>query len=176
MPELSLARIVPVALGAALLFFGRRIFWLFVGGVVFVVTMATLPRFMHHQESLIFYIALGAGVLAAAAGYFVQKVASRIAGFLAGGFFGFILTEQYFPQLTAYWWLPALIGALIGLLVVSFLVDWALILLSSFIGAYLISESLNLEATPAMATLALLAILGVVVQARSKRGKKTRND
>jgi hypothetical protein len=172
MPDLSVSGIVPIVVGALLLFFGRKVFWLFVGAVVFIVVMDTAPRFVHHQESTIFYVALAAGVLAASAGYFVQKVALRVAGFLAGGFFAFTLTEQYLPQFASYWWVAALAGGIIGAVITSFLVEWALIMLSSIAGALLITQRFDLDATQNLAAFIALTLIGVVVQARGKRSKR----
>lgn len=172
MPDLKLSTAVPILLGVLLLFLGRRVFWLFVGGVVFVVVMDIASRFVHHQESTIFYVAVVVGVLAAALGYFLQKVALRVAGFVAGGFLAFTLMEQHFPQVATEWWVPALGGGVVGVVVVSFLFDWAIIILSAVIGAYVITVTLALEATNSLVTLAVLSIIGIVVQARSRRGNR----
>ncbi len=176
MSDFNFSTVLPMLLGLLLLFVGRKIFWLFVGGVVFVVVMDVAPRFVHHQESTIFYVAVGVGVLAAALGYFLQKVAVRVAGFAAGGFLAFTLMEQHFPEAGVQWWIPAAGGAILGAVIVSFLVDWALIILSSVIGAYLITETLRLEATQALVTLAALSVIGVVVQARSRWRKSKKED
>ncbi|HXG00601.1 MAG TPA: hypothetical protein VNL69_07435 [Bacteroidota bacterium] len=176
MPELTVSTLAPILLGLLLLFLGRKIFWLFAGGVVFVVVMDVAPRFVHHQESTIFYVALGVGVLAAAAGYFVQKIALRVAGFVAGGFLTFTLMEQHFPQVAVQWWIPALAGGIVGAVIVSFLFEWALIILSSIIGAYLITSSLNLEGAPSLASLVVLSMVGILVQARTRRGKSKNRD
>ncbi len=176
MPDLSLATVIPLLLGVLLLFLGRKIFWLFAGGVVFVVVMDLAPRFVHHQESTIFYVAAGAGVLAAALGYFLQKVALRVAGFVAGGFLVFTLMEQHAPQIAVQWWIPALAGGIIGAMIVSFLFDWALILLSSVIGAYLVTVTLNIEGSPSLVSLVVLSLIGILVQARTRRGKSQKQD
>lgn len=174
MPELSAATLVPMAIGVLLLCLGRKIFWLFVGGVVFIVVMAVAPRFFQHQDALLFYVACAAGILAAAAGYFVQKGALRIAGFLAGGFFAFTVVEHHVPQLMGQWWIPSLIGGVVGVVIVSFLFDWALIILSSATGAFLITHSVNLEPPHTLVVFVGLSLLGIVAQARL-RGKKRKN-
>ncbi len=161
----------PVLLGVLLLFWGRKVFWLFVGAVAFVAVMTTAPRFIHHQESLIFYIAVGVGVVAAIAGFFLQKVALRIAGFIAGGYLLFSVWEKYASLNSLPWWLPFVVGGILGAILLSFLFDWALIVLSSLTGAFLILQNLNLSSNLFAGSLVVLSLIGIVVQAKSKRGK-----
>ena len=83
MPQLDFLSLFPILLGVLLLFFGRKFFLLFVGAIAFVLVMTIVPRYVEHHESLIFYVALGIGVVVAGAGFFLQKIATRLAGFLA---------------------------------------------------------------------------------------------
>jgi hypothetical protein len=61
------------------------------------------------------------------------------------------------------------VGGLIGAMLLLFLFDWALIVVSSFIGAHMIQSAIALP--PAGATIVFLglAIVGMVVQAASFR-------
>ncbi|MER3522716.1 MAG: hypothetical protein C4326_01270 [Ignavibacteria bacterium] len=170
MPDFSLTMLVPLIAGIILLFIGRKVFWLFVGGVVFLLVMDLAPRFVHHRESMIFYVALGAGLLAAAAGYFFQKVALRVVGLVAGGFFAFSASEQFMRSIALPWWVPVLVGALLGWMILSFLVEWALIVLSSLTGGFLSAGALHLESHSLLIVTIVLAAIGIIVQARNKRG------
>ncbi|MBI5472343.1 MAG: hypothetical protein HY961_08365 [Ignavibacteriae bacterium] len=171
MPQLDFISLFPILLGGMLLFWGRKVFWLFVGAVAFVVVMTTAPRLIHHQESLIFYIAVAVGVIAAVAGFFLQKVAVRIAGFVAGGYLLFSVWEKFAPLSTLPWWLPFLVGGILGAVLLSFLFEWALIVLSSLTGAYLIVHNLNLDSNVFVGAFVVLALIGIVVQSRAKRKK-----
>jgi hypothetical protein len=171
MPSLDFITLFPILLGGLLLFFGRKIFWLFVGAVVFFAVMDAVPRFVHHHESLIFYVAVGAGLVAAVAGYFLQKIAVRLAGFVAGAFVFNTMWEQFAPRESLPWWLPFVVGGILGALLLSFLLDWALIVLSSLTGAFLITQQFPWEATPRLVVVALLSLTGILVQGKMKKGK-----
>lgn len=172
MPDFSLTMLVPLIAGILLVFIGRKVFWLFIGGVVFLLVMDVAPRFMHHRESMIFYGALGAGVLAATTGYFFQKVAVRVVGLVGGGFFAFNAYEHFLTSIPLPWWIPALVGALLGWIIVSFVVEWALIILSSLTGGFLIASALHLESHSLLMVTIVLAAIGLVIQAHNKRGTK----
>ncbi len=174
MPGLDLISLFPILLGAVLLFFGRKTFWLFVGAVAFVVVMAIAPRFFPHQQSTIFYVALGIGALACALGYFLQKVALRVAGFVAGGYLFFSLWEQHASNNEIAWWIPFSVGGILGAVLLSFLFEWALIILSSLTGAYLISQSLDVTEPLKLGLLIVLAGFGMLVQAKAKRARSRR--
>lgn len=170
MPELDLITLFPVLLGGVLVLFGRKIFWLFVGAVVFVVVMSVAPRFFPHQQSTIFYVALVFGAIASALGYFTQKVALRVAGFIAGGYLFFSLGEQYASTNQIAWWIPFAAGGVLGAVLLSFLVDWALIILSSLTGAYMIAQTLDAVEPLRLGVLIVLTGFGMLVQGKAKRG------
>lgn len=176
MPSLDFISLFPILVGLLLLFAGRKVLWLFVGGVVFMVVMNTAPRFFPHQESLIFYVALGVGLAAAAASAFLQKIAIRVAGFIAGGYVFFSLLENYAVQNALPWWLPFVAGGILGAILLSFLVEWALIVLSSVAGAFLITQSFDLDTKMQVGLLVVLAAIGIAVQWRMKRGNNTRRE
>ena len=74
-------------LGIALLVMGRRLFWLFLGGVGFVAGFDFAERILHDQtQSVILIIALFAGALGAMVAIFLQNFAVVAGGFLAGGY------------------------------------------------------------------------------------------
>jgi hypothetical protein len=176
MPSLDFITLFPILLGGLLLFFGRRIFWLFVGAVVFFAVMDAVPRFVHHHESVIFNVAVGAGLVAAVAGYFLQKIAVRLAGFVAGAFVFNSLWEQYAGQASLPWWLPFVVGGILGAVLLSFLFEWALIVLSSLTGAFLIIQNVGLSPDLQVAALVGLSLIGVVAQAKMKQGKGGTNE
>ncbi|MBX2991374.1 MAG: hypothetical protein KF749_09405 [Bacteroidetes bacterium] len=168
MPDIDFYYLFPIIIGLLLLFAGRKVLWLFVGGVAFMLVMSIAPRFIHHQESMIFYVALGAGLAAAAAGFFLQKIAVRVAGFVAGGYVFFSMMEEFATHSALPSWLPFVVGGVLGAILLSFLVEWALIILSSLTGAFLITESLNLEPNINTALLAVLTLIGIAAQGTMK--------
>ena len=133
--------IVNLLLGIALLTTGRKLYWLFVGVVGFVLGVI-LSRLFFPSESefATLAIALVAGVLGAVLTLFLQRPAVITAGFITGGFLLVSAIAPFGIDLPA--WVAFLIGGIAGAVLVAVVFDWALILLSSFFGAYLL---INLE-------------------------------
>ncbi|MBW1782009.1 MAG: DUF4203 domain-containing protein [Deltaproteobacteria bacterium] len=166
--------IIHVVVGIAALIFGRRLFWLFVGAIGFVVGMNVASQLVSGMpEWLILVIALIGGLLGALLAIFFQRVAIVAAGFAAGGYLILQLLNISGWQATRLPWLPFLIGALAGAILLYFLFDWTLIFLSSVTGASLITQAFPLS--PPLAGLLLLAlfIFGFVTQAKMMKRKKT---
>ena len=135
----SLTPIAPrLSSGILLLFLGRKLFWLFVAAIGFVVgAEAATTMFPQHSEwVLIFGLVLG--LVGALVALLVQKVAIGVGGFLAGGYFLMIMLRTWALQPPEYTWVAFLVGGCIGALLMFFVFDWALILFSSISGAHLI--------------------------------------
>jgi hypothetical protein len=157
-----------VVAGLAVLLFGRRLFWLFVGCVGFIVGFDLAGNALVGQsEWLILVIALGVGVLGAIASVFLQRIFIVVAGFFAGGYClstfapGVLhANDQVIP------WVAFAVGGLLGALLTAVLLDPALIILSSLAGATAVSQNVPLE--PAARTLlyVVLLVLGIAVQTR----------
>jgi hypothetical protein len=147
--------------GAALLFLGRQLYWLFVAGVGFVVTMDLVPRLAQVESTvLILIIALAAGIVGALLAVFLQKAGIALAGFLAGGYAVLALLEIGGLELATLAWVLALVGAIIGAVLTVILFDWALIILSSLTGAWMITQGLD-PATTLVTGVAFLVLLGI---------------
>lgn len=156
-------------LGVALLLAGRKVFWLFVAGAGFVAGFTITSRILHGPDWLTFLVGLGVGLLTALVAVFAQHFALGLAGFLVGGY----IAMYFLPLLNLEhgWlpWLAFLLGGIIGVVLVSALLDWALILLSSLAGASLIIQALDLQAGLGFLVFALLATVGISIQFRQLR-------
>jgi len=132
-----------ILIGILVLTLGRKLFWLFVAVVGFAFGASLGSQFFQGQPDwVILIIALGAGLLGALLALFLQKVAIALAGFIGGGYIALYLVNALgwgTPDSSA--WLPFLIGGVIGLVLMIALFDWALIALSSLIGAGLIVQA-----------------------------------
>lgn len=164
---------VNVLVGAALLFFGRRAFWLFVAGAGFVAGLSLANNILQGPESVSVIIGIVIGLLAALLAVFVQRFAISLAGFLVGGY----IALQVLPMLNLEggWWttvLAFIIGGVIGVILIGMFLDWALISLSSLAGAALITEVLNLSSGLGTVAFIVLVVIGVVFQARELRPGK----
>ena len=172
---------IQALVGFASLFFGRLLFWLFVGAAGFVVGVEVTLAFLGEQAfGIALIIALIAGVLGSIVATFAQRVAVAIAGFVAGGYFLLNLVNLGGlvdgPSDT----LPIVLvfaGGVIGAVLVSLLFDAALIVLSSALGATLLTQAVdawfNIGRPVILVVFTLLFIVGVVVQWGSQeRGRE----
>ena len=162
--------VIRALLGVAMLITGRRLYWLFVGVVGFVVgiSLSTL-LFTNESELALLAIALVAGVLGAVLALFMQRLAVALAGFFAGGFaISNLLShlDWYFGLPT---WFPFVLGGLIGAVLIFLIFDWALIILSSMTGASLLVQALGTTQWISVLLFFVLLLVGFVVQARSFR-------
>lgn len=161
--------VVSLLLGVALLLAGRKLFWLFVGAAGFVAGLQLATQFWRGPEIMAIVIGLVVGIVFAVLAIFLQGVAIGVAGFLAGGYVLTVLAGMIGLNQGTFSWLIYLIGGIIGVLLVIFLFDWALITLSSLAGASLIIQSLPLAAGTAGVVFLVLVILGVVIQGSTLR-------
>ncbi len=158
--------VISLLLGAVLLLFGRRLFWLFVAAVGFAIGLEVVPYIVQHPPP---WLALTAGIalglLGAVLALLVQKIAIAVAGFLVGGHIATALMAAFVATHAQYSGLTFIIGGIIGALLLLALFGWALILFSSIAGAELIVSNLHIPASGSTILFIALTIVGVVVQA-----------
>ncbi len=157
--------VIDLILGGALLIAGRKLFWLFVGAAGFVTGLQLATRFWHGSELGALIIGLVVGVIFALLAIFVQALVIGIAGFLTGGYVLTVLATMFGIDVSGVTtWIVYIIGGIIGVILVSLLFDWALITLSSLVGASLIIESFTPQRAVGGLIFFILFILGVVIQ------------
>ncbi len=164
---MTLARLVA---GVCALLFGRRLFWLFVGAVGFAFGMDLATRLFAGAPTL---VVLTAAVLCGLAGAVLARAAQElmigIVGFAAGGYLGTQLLLAMMPYPGRNVWFALLGGGIVGVVLLNAVFDWALILLSSLVGAAFIIEGSGAGGRATPLTYALLTIIGIVIQATSKQ-------
>ena len=166
----SSVTIIGVLIGVVILFFGRKLFWLCVAAVGFAVGVKIAPLLVNESSSLLaLLIALIFGVLGALLALFLQRVAIAVLGFLAGGKLATAIAAAFFVQYAQYSTIIFVIGGIIGAILLLALFGWALIVVSSFIGAYLIQSAIVLPPTGSTLVFIGLAMVGIFVQAASYR-------
>src|SRR5437773_9927590 len=78
--------ILSVLIGAVILFFGRKLFWLCVAAVGFAAGVEVAPHLVHDPSAILsLSVAIVFGFIGALLALFLQKVAIAVAVFLAGG-------------------------------------------------------------------------------------------
>ena len=108
-------------------------------------------------------------LLGALLALFIQKVAIAVLGFLAGGKLATAVAAAFFVQYAQYSTIIFVIGGVIGAILLLAVFGWALIVFSSFIGAYLMQSAIVLPPTGSTLVFIGLAIVGIFVQAASFR-------
>jgi hypothetical protein len=154
---------VSILTGAIVLFFGRRLFWLFVAASGFVAgAMLAATGLQGYSEGVIFAIALAVGVVGAILSVLLQRLTVAIAAFFAGGYLLYILAMGLgYPALAL---IAYLVGGILGACLSFALFDWALIGLSALLGASMIAKNLPLERNIEVAVFVVSLVLGVAVQ------------
>jgi len=153
-----------------ILFFGRKLFWLCVAAVGFAAGLQIAPLLVNEASSVLaLVIAVVFGILGALLAVFIQKIAIAVLGFLAGGKLATAIAAAFFVQHAQYSTIIFVIGGIIGAILLLAVFGWALIVVSSFIGAYLIQSAIVLPPTGLTLVFIGLAILGIFVQAVSFR-------
>jgi hypothetical protein len=162
--------IIYLVLGAILLVAGRKIFWLLVGGIGFVIGATLAQRFFNGNDLTIILAGVVLGLIFAVLAVFLESVAIGIAGFLGGGYvFMNLATTLGLDPGGIGTWIIFVVGGIIGVILVALLFSWALITISSFVGAAMIIAGFGLTAATAGLVYLGLVIAGVLIQGTSMR-------
>lgn len=162
--------LVGALIGIVILFFGRKLFWLCVAAVGFAAGVELAPHLISEPSPLLqLTVAIVLGIIGGLLALFVQKIAIAVFGFLAGGKLAGAIAAAFFVHYGQYSAVIFVVGGLIGAILLLTLFNWALIVISSLIGAHLIQSAIVLP--PAGSTIVFLglAVVGMVVQAASLR-------
>jgi hypothetical protein len=175
MGDNAMTTTIQVLLGIGLLIAGRRLFWLFVGAVGFVVGMALAGMFVSSDSEILqLVIALAAGTVGALLALAAQNLAVGLAGFLAGGYGVFFLLGVLDLHLGTLQWLFVILGGVFGAILVAALFEWALIILSSLTGAMLLVQAFDLNRAWQSVLIAILFVIGLAVQAGVRQHERSR--
>ena len=154
--------IIRGVIGGILLFLGHELNFIFAaamaGLIGFRLTPLLPPQWPSWSDAA-FMITLA--VIAAILVLINERAGYFLSGFLAGGFF---LVEYYAPNMLTVPLLPFIIGGVIGALILGLLTEWALILVSSAIGAAYILNLFRLNPTAEILVGAGLFIVGALTQ------------
>jgi hypothetical protein len=172
--EVEMIELINILLGGVLLLAGRKLFWLFVGGIGFVTGLQFAANFWQGPDTLALDIGLIVGVIFALLAVFLQTIAIGIAGFFAGGYILTALAGMIgMDTAGAIFWIIYVIGGIIGLVVVIYLFDWAIITLSSLAGASLLLPALFPQSAAGGVIFAVLFIIGIIVQGSVLRSEQS---
>jgi hypothetical protein len=160
--------LVPIVVGLGLLTLGRRLFWLFVGGVGFAFGASFAEPFAIGQPDwVVVSIALVSGLVGAMLAIYLQRFAVVVAGFFGGAETVVRLLHALHIHTGAGPWVSFVVGGLIGAMLLYVLFDWALIAMSSVVGASLIVQALRIAPSFTVVAHTMLVACGLAVQIRT---------
>ncbi len=162
--------IVGLVIGAALLLFGRRLYWLALGAAAFYFGLLLAPEIAPRgDEAWQLGMALILGLAGIVFAFVAQKLAVGIGGLMIGALGGLWLAQPWQADLGPWFWAIPVIGALIGGALASMVFDLALIVLSAWMGATIATSALPVESPMRTWILLGLVVFGFVFQTRSGR-------
>ena len=109
-------------------------------------------------------IGLGTGLLGALLAILAKRIAFALAGFYAGAYLALIAAHSFGPGGDSTLWFAA--GGVIGAVLAALIMDWAIIVLTSLVGAGAIVDAAAMGQTTGALVFVVLTVVGTVVQAR----------
>ena len=168
--------IFSILIGVVILFFGRKLFWLCVAAIGFAAGVELAPHLVQDPSALLsLTIAVLLGIIGALLALFLQKIAIAVLGFLAGGKLAGAIAAAFFVHYAQHSTIIFVVGGVIGAILLLVLFDWALIVVSSLIGAHSIvyQSTIALPQSGSIILFIGLAVVGILVQAASLRRSGT---
>jgi hypothetical protein len=166
----GVTNIVELLLGGAVLVAGRKLFWLLVGAIGFLIGMQIATRFFNGNEVIAIVAGVILGIIFALLAIFLESIAIAIAGFLGGGYVLLYLAGMLGIDPGGFWsWVVFAIGGILGIILVRVLFNWALIVISSLAGASMVVSAFGLTAGTATLIYVGLVVAGVLIQAMGMR-------
>lgn len=158
-------RLSNIIVGLIVLGFGRKLFWLFVAMVGFLVGMEFARVVLADRPQwVLLSVALGAGLLGALLAVFTERIAFALAGFYAGSYLALILADAWGADGNSM--VVFVVGGVVGSVFAVLIMDWAIIVLSCLVGSGAIVQGLDLGQPTGSLVFVGLVIAGVVLQAR----------
>ncbi len=158
------------ALGGILLFLGRELNFLFAGGFAAMLALRVVPLLPASWPAwgdIAFIITMAA--IAAAIPTINTRAGYVLSGFLCGGFY---LAEYYVPGFIAIPILPFLVGGAVGGLIMGFLTEWALMIVSSVVGSIYVMDLFTLSRPLELMLTGGLFFAGALTQVLTWRAQK----
>ena len=149
-------------IGGILLFLGRELNFLLAAAMAAFIGLRLtpfLPLPWPEWSDYAFIMVLGA--VAAGATIANERVGYFLSGFLVGASF---LVEYYQPGLLTLPLLPFLVGGALGSIILGVFTEWALMIISSLVGAYYVTNIFTLHPTAEILVGSGLFIIGALTQ------------
>lgn len=167
-------QVIYILLGIGMLVFGRKLFWLFVGAAGFLAGVNLVTIGWNGPDSVAIIVGILAGLVFAALAIFFKSITIGLTGFLGGGALlimvaGWLGINDALPSFIIY-----IVGGILGIFLVSKMFDWAIIIISSIIGASAIIRSVELSGPVGWLGTFALIVVGIAIQMRALSEDKSR--
>ena len=156
--------ILYILIGAGLTIFGRKYLWLFAAGIAYFISLEFITKTQADLPyTLVLFISLILGAAAALLSSVLRTVGLSLTVFLSAGYL-FSLPAAAYKWFPTQPWLSYVAGGVLGLVLVAGVSTWTLILLSSLVGALMITRGISIG--PAWSLVAFLGIAlgGIILQ------------
>ena len=171
--------LLAIAVGIALLTYGRKLYWLALGAVGFFGGIWFASRLGDLGASAVgLGISFLIGVLGACLAVFAQRMAIGLGGFFIGGMLAYWtaawLSVPMGWQPGPWLWVAAIFGAVVGTFFAALLFETSLLALTSLAGALLLAKVSRVG--PPHESWLFLILLCVGLIAQSSRRRRRRED
>jgi len=149
-------------IGGIILFLGRELNFLFAAGMAALVALRLTPKLpagLPGWADYAFVIAMA--IIAAVMVLTNERGGYFLSGFLAGGY---VLMEYFQPGVLTFPFIPFLVGSVIGGAIIGFFTEWALIVVSSLIGAIYSTSLFRMSQTAHILVAGGLFVVGALTQ------------
>jgi len=157
--------IIQGLIGFMVLIAGSQLYWFFAAVVAFLIgDFAAISLFSFDPGTDVILVGVGAAAIGILLTITARKPAMILTGFLAG-----VLAANTLPELFNWAplfnpWFLLIAGGIVGGLSVVFAYSYAVVLLSSIIGAQMIALSVHLASVDPLVMFIAVLILGIGVQ------------
>lgn len=156
-----------VMMGLVTLVYGHRLFWVFIAIAGFLAGLELSRVILVGQPQwLIIVGGCATGITGALLAILFERAAFVLAGFLAGTYITLVVSTSL--GFTGSGFPCSIAGGLIGAVLSGMLMDWAIIIMSSLVGASAIMSQLELDPAYTWFLFFGLSIIGAYTQARSR--------
>lgn len=157
-------------IGGIILFLGHELNFLFAAGMAALIGFRLTPKLPAQWPAWADWaFMLTLAVIAAILVLINERAGYFISGFLAGGY---LLIEYFAPGVLSVPILPFIIGGVLGAAIIGFLTEWAMIIVSSAIGAAYLLNLFILNPMTEILIGAGLFIIGALVQVVTLQARK----
>jgi hypothetical protein len=154
--------------GGLLLVFGSDLDWLMAVGIGFLTGLRFAPELLRNAPGWTSYLIAALGAVLGLLTILIQRrLGLVVIGLMGGGYL--LVSAASYGLAKGSEWLLFLVGGVAGGIMLWLFHDWALIVLSTLIGSFLIVDIFNLSFSARLLLFIGLSIAGVLVQAQLRR-------